>query len=204
LGRGVFEGSLSLEKTPVKKALFFLLLLLSACFPKKERPLFEACFYFEELPKIMGQILEEPKGLKGNFSLRISNEKGSFVIRGKFLYQEKEGLWALGLDPWGSELFQVWIRDEAFSLFYSQKKVFFLSKFKGGEICLLVEEGVSKFSKILSGKLRGLSFRLILSELEETRDELPKMDLHSYPSFFISDLWSLIFGPSVKGEEGVE
>lgn len=131
----------------MKKALFFLLLLLSACFPKKERPLFEACFYFEELPKIMGQILEEPKGLKGNFSLRISNEKGSFVIRGKFLYQEKEGLWALGLDPWGSELFQVWIRDEDLFLFIRRKRCFSSVSLKGVKSASWLKRAFQSFPK---------------------------------------------------------
>jgi len=152
----------------------------------------------------MWNIFHKPKGLKGNFSLRISTEEGSFVIRGKFLYREKEGLWALGLDPWGSELFRLWIKDEDLFLLYSKKSVLLSSKFKGGEICLFVEEGVGELSKILSGKVRELDFRLILTELEETQETPPEMDVHSYPSFFISDLWSLFFGPSVEGKEEVE
>jgi len=204
LGRGVFEGPFSLKKTPVKKALILLLILLMACLPKRPRPLFEACFSFEELPKIVGEILKNPKSLKGNFSLRISAEEGGFVIRGKFIYREKEGLWALGLDPWGSELFRLWIKDDDLSLFYSKRNVVFISKFKGDKICLSVEEGGGRLSKILSGKVRGLDFRLILTELEETQETLPEMGVYSYPSFFISDLWSLFFGPSVEGKEEVE
>gem|GEM_PF-1468609 len=188
----------------MKKALILLLILLMACFPKRPTPLFEACFSFEELPKIMREILENPKSLKGNFSLRISAKEGGFVIRGKFVYREKEGLWALGLDPWGSELFRLWIKDDDLSLFYSKRNVLFISKFKGGKICLSFEEGVGGPSKILSGKVRGLDFRLILTELEESQEIPPQMDVYSYPSFFISDLWSLFFGPSVEGKEEVE
>ena len=188
----------------MKKALILLLVLLMACFPKRPTPLVEACFSFEELPKIVGEILKNPKSLKGNFSLRISAKEGSFVIRGKFIYREKEGLWALGLDPWGGELFRLWIKDDDLSLFYSKRNVVFISKFKGDKICLSVEEGGGRLSKILYGKVRGLDFRLILTELEETQETPPEMDGYSYPSFFISDLWSLFFGPSFEGKEEVE
>lgn len=161
-----------------------LLLFLCACLPKKRELPPERCIPLERLPEELSAAFGGE--LKGRFSLKLSREGQIGVFRGEFLYRRGEGLWAVGRDLWGREIFEIWVR-ERICVLYPRQKVLFLGKLQGATICLSFGEfDPSGLPHRLRGTLGPVTYQLRLKNLAPSQGERsPPLDPSRFKEVYL-------------------
>lgn len=173
---------------------FFILLVVTGCFFK--RPIVEErrCYLIGELGTAFSSLFGDPEALRGFFSFKWEKSDSATLLRGEFLYQRGQGVWAEVKDPWGRGVVEVWFKGEDYWVYYSKGGLLFVGKFKE-EVCLsLNKPPFLKFPRGMKGNLGKFSWKLTLKKLsEEVPSEFPSLDLSRVKGIFqVEDLEELL------------
>lgn len=174
--------------------VLFILSVVTGCFLK--RPVVEErrCYFIGELGAVFSPLFGDPEALRGLFSFKWEKGDSAALLRGEFLYQRGQGLWAEVKDPWGRGVVEVWLKGEDYWVYYPKGGLLFVGKVKE-EVCLSVNKPpFVKFPTEMKGSLGKFSWQLTLREVsEDVPSWFPYLDLSGVKEVFqVEDLGELL------------
>lgn len=180
----------------MKRVTWFLLFLslVTACFFKRPTVQERRCYLVGEIGTALSPLFGDPEALRGLFSFKWEKDETVTLLRGEFLYQRGQGVWAEIKDPWGRRVVEVWLKGEDYSVFYPKGGLLFVGKVKE-EVCFSVNKPpLLKFPREIKGNLGRFGWELALKEIsEDVSSEFPSLDPSAIKGVFqIEDLKELL------------